>query len=85
MNALRFRFTGPGINVVGTVQGNGGVLSSLAVLQAQQALAQAGRRLGVYEPAAGCVCVFPEYSAHGNGPRVNVPLSIVTISAEVQS
>jgi len=76
----RFRFSGPGLDVTGPVQGNGGLVPSLARLEQQQRLAADGLSLGVYEPEPGHVCVFPDYSGSDNGRRVHVPLVGVTIS-----
>lgn len=75
----RFRFVGPGVDVTGPVQGNGGLVPSLARLEQQQRLAREGLPLGVYEPAPGFVCVFPDYSGSENGRRVHVPIAIVSI------
>jgi hypothetical protein len=80
----RFTFLlADGTTVTGPVQGSGGFVSTQARLVAQQRLAAAGRELGVYEPAPGCVAVFPAYAAAGNGEPVIVPLaSLVVVSAE---
>ena len=75
----RFRFVGEGLDVVGPVQGNGGLVPSLARLEQQQRWAAEGLPLGVYEPEPGCVCVFPDYNGSHNGRRVNVPIARVRI------
>jgi hypothetical protein len=75
----KFRFTGPGIDVTGPVQGNGGFVSSLAVLQKQQELAKYGFPLGIYEPFPGQVVVFPEFTAKDDGSPVYVELDSVSI------
>lgn len=61
------------------MQGNGGLVTSLPVLLAQQRLAREGRPLGIYEPEPGCVCVFPDFNAHDNGRRVIVPIKSAII------
>lgn len=75
--------------VSGCVQGAGGILASgfgggstpLERLQTDARRAAQGLRLSVYEPAPGHVRVYPEYSAAGNGPHVDICIVNATIEA----
>lgn len=73
--APRFRFLIDGAEIIGCVQGCGGLVTSLARLESAKRIAAQGRAHGLYEPAAGCVSVFTEYSAASNGPATIVPVS----------
>jgi hypothetical protein len=81
-SAARFAFRVPTGTVTGAVQGNGGIVSSLARLLAAKKLAGAGRAHGLYEPAPGCVQVFPDYSVAGNGEAVVVALAALVVDEE---
>lgn len=60
--------------VSGPVQGAGGLFISYERLLGCARLSQEGRPHGLYEPAPGCVHVFPAFSALGNGDPVLVDL-----------
>ena len=78
----RFRFTeSDGKTVTGPVQGNGGLVTSLARLLKAQRLANDYLDTGLYEPSRGRVCVFPDWTPRSNGPRVYVSLRTATIEA----
>lgn len=84
----RYRFELPnGRVIVGAVQGNGGVLrqgtNGLARLLLAKQRVQQGREIALYEPEPGCVLVFPDYSAEGNGREELVPLKDAKISLEL--
>lgn len=83
MSALRFRvLTAAGQQVVGPVQGCGGVLNgrgALGLLLGQVERASAGEPLHVFEPVAGHCCMYPEYCAFDSGPPVYVPLAGATV------
>ena len=71
----RFSFVLPsGVTVVGPVQGNGGMVDAARIVAAAR-MAASKRPHGLYEPAPGCVAVFPEYCAAGNGEPVIAPLA----------
>lgn len=80
--APRFRFVDAnGVEVIGAVQGSGGIISSLARLQTAQRQATRGRATGLYEPERGCVAVHPDYNVWSNGPERVV--SLVGVRIEV--
>ena len=91
LRAVRFRFVlrvvqGVALHVVeGPVQGAGGFVSRLADLEAQRALNASGRPLTIYEPDAGHVEVFPEYTAESDGPGVRIHISKLVGLAEEPS
>jgi hypothetical protein len=77
--------TRDGQTVAGRVQGNGGMLggdSSRKALGGLNELRQAASGeypFGGYEPKPGHVRVYPEFSANGNGPSVDVPIVGATV------
>lgn len=78
---FRFRLA-DGREITGPVHGNGGIIrgeSARARLELQQKRARAGHAITLYEPAPGCVCVYPEYAAAGNGTPVHVDLRTAEI------
>ena len=72
----------------GPIQGNGGKIgdgaahmgrdkagiAALRQLTKAQALAGSGSDSGLFEPVPGCVAIYPDYSAKGDGDYVEVPL-----------
>lgn len=60
--------------VIGPVQGAGG-FASKAMMMAAKRQASEDYRMCLYEPQAGHVAVFPEYTYAGNGTRRVVPIS----------
>jgi hypothetical protein len=73
----------------GPIQGNGGKLgyacshlpakqrdkvSLDTLLASQHILARKGHQGRLYEPKPGCIAVYPQYCAAGDGPSVAVPL-----------
>lgn len=62
---------------VGHVQGCGGLIAgrnALERLRGQAELAAEGDALAIYEPAPGCVLLYPRMTARNPGPRVAVSL-----------
>ena len=74
--------------VVGSIQGNGGELGNASLCQgtraarahairrmrAIQRCAAEGLSVSIYEPAPGCVAMFPDWSLESRGEVVAVPL-----------
>ncbi len=58
--------------VAGPIQGSGGVLTRQCLPWLLESIdrAQQGEPLGMYEPQPGHVCMFPDYSAEGQGVRL---------------
>lgn len=81
---VRFRIvTADGKVHVGAVQGCGGTVSGRHALRrmwVEIGRATEGDPLGIFEPQPGCCCLYPGYSAFGNGPRQHVPLAGATVS-----
>lgn len=72
---------------IGPIMGKGGMICAgisdmdLArwvaldrINQAQRLTAQGYRGPGIYEPEPGCVAIYPDYSAEGDGEPVAIPL-----------
>jgi hypothetical protein len=74
VSAPWFEIAQDGHAVAGPVQGAGGMVPTLERLEGAQRLARQGRPHGLHEPRPGCVAVYPEYSARGNGRAVVVSL-----------
>jgi hypothetical protein len=71
----RFEFTLDDVSrVTGHVRGAGGMIGSVSRLDAAAQLARDGRPHGLYEPEPGCVAVYPDYSAVGDGEPYVVSL-----------
>jgi hypothetical protein len=73
----RFRFIygdHESTTIQGVVQGNGGFVKELPRLLLAWRMAKEGRDTGLYEPAPGCLTVYPAYNAHGNGEPEHVDL-----------
>lgn len=85
--------------LTGPVMGNGGMVGSGAMhagrgLAARQALhtlriaklrATEGRRLQIFEPAPGCVAIYPDHGPASDGERVVIPLAGTEFSVEDRS
>jgi hypothetical protein len=71
-----FRMT-DGATIEGVVQGNAGFLArphGVGRLRLDMLKARNGHRLSCYEPKPGHVAVYPELTAHNNGPHRYVDL-----------
>lgn len=73
--AARFRFRHETQIISSVVQGNGGLVTTLERLLGAKRVASQGHEHGLYEPKPGCVMLYPEYCAAGNGPELVVPIA----------
>lgn len=90
MDTIRFKaITCSGLELVGPIRGVGGMLGSAALhltnrksaeqiafdrLDCAQRRAERSCHSGFYEPRPGCVAIYPDFSAQGDGKPVAVPL-----------
>ena len=63
------------------VRAQGGLAGPDDLRRAQVRLARGRTRLGLFQPAPGCISVLPGYCAAEDGPEVVVPLAGLTWEA----